>query len=88
METENPDCILMDIQMPEMDGIEATKHIREIQKFGEKSKVPIIALTAYTMPEDREKISAAGLDDYISKPVNMEYLLKSIARFAADEELK
>lgn len=81
LETENPDCILMDIQMPEMDGIEATKIIRDRNKFGEKSHIPIIALTAYTMPEDREKINSAGLDDYISKPVNMEYLLKSIAKF-------
>jgi len=81
LETENPDCILMDIQMPEMDGIEASKHIRNDEKFRDKSHIPIIALTAYTMPEDREKINDAGLDDYISKPVNMDYLLKSVARF-------
>jgi two-component system sensor histidine kinase EvgS len=81
LKTENPDCILMDIQMPEMDGIEASKNIRDKSQFGDKSSIPIIALTAYTMPEDREKISAAGLDDYISKPVNMDYLLKSISKF-------
>ncbi|PKL15318.1 MAG: hybrid sensor histidine kinase/response regulator, partial [Spirochaetae bacterium HGW-Spirochaetae-5] len=83
LELENPDCILMDIQMPEMDGIEATKNIRNDIKFMEKSNIPIIALTAYTMPEDREKIKAAGLDDYISKPVNMDYLLKSISKFVS-----
>lgn len=86
LETETPDCILMDIQMPEMDGIEATKYIRDKQKFGVKSLIPIIALTAYTMPEDREKICAAGLDDYISKPVNMDYLIKSISKFIPDCE--
>jgi len=85
LETETPDCILMDIQMPEMDGIEATKLIRDKQKYGKKSAIPIIALTAYTMPEDREKINAAGLDDYISKPVNMDYLIKSISRFVTNE---
>jgi two-component system sensor histidine kinase EvgS len=88
LEAENPDCILMDIQMPEMDGIEATKIIRDKQRFGEKSAIPIIALTAYTMPEDREKINAAGLDDYISKPVNMDYLIKSISKFVTDGDSK
>jgi len=88
LETENPDCILMDIQMPEMDGIEATKNIRTDSRFGEKSRIPIIALTAYTMPEDREKIKAAGLDDYISKPVNMDYLLKAISKFVTSNGLK
>jgi two-component system sensor histidine kinase EvgS len=83
LELENPDCILMDIQMPEMDGIEATKNIRNDIRFMEKSKIPIIALTAYTMPEDRDRIKAAGLDDYISKPVNMDYLLKSISKFVS-----
>jgi two-component system sensor histidine kinase EvgS len=83
LETENPDCILMDIQMPEMDGIEATKNIRNNVKFTNQSEIPIIALTAYTMPEDREKIQAAGLNDYISKPVNMDYLLKSISKFVS-----
>ncbi len=84
LETESPDCILMDIQMPEMDGIEATKNIRDRNKFGEKSVIPIIALTAYTMPEDRKKIAAAGLDDYISKPVNMDYLIKTISKFVSN----
>lgn len=81
LETENPHCILMDIQMPEMDGIETTKLLRDRKKYGNKSDIPVIALTAYTLPEDREKIKAAGLDDFISKPVNMDYLIKSITRF-------
>ncbi len=88
LDTEKPDCILMDIQMPEMDGIEATKNIRNRERYGDKSTTPIIALTAYTMPEDRKNISAAGLDDYISKPVNMDYLVKTISKFIANGNSK
>lgn len=84
LETENPDCILMDIQMPEMDGIETTKILRDREKYGDKSGIPVIALTAYTLPEDREKIKAAGLDDFISKPVNMDYLIKSITKLVVN----
>jgi len=88
LQTEEPDCILMDIQMPEMDGIEAARNIRDSGRFGDKSGIPIIALTAYTMPGDREKISAAGFNDYISKPVNMDYLIKSISKFVGTGETK
>ena len=88
LENENPDLILMDIQMPEMDGIEASKLIRDRERFGDKSDIPIIALTAYTMPEDREKIAAAGLNDYISKPINMDYLVKSISKLIDGEVSK
>jgi two-component system sensor histidine kinase EvgS len=84
LETENPDCILMDIQMPEMNGIETTKILRDREKYGDKSGIPVIALTAYTLPEDREKIKAAGLDDFISKPVNMDYLIKSITKLVVN----
>lgn len=67
------DCILMDIQMPVLDGIETTKHIRSSRlKFKD---IPIIALTAYAMNGDREKFLNAGMNDYISKPVNKDKLL-------------
>lgn len=72
---ENPDInvILMDIRMPEMGGLEATKHIRSLNR-----NVPIIAFTAYALSDDEAIALEFGCDDYISKPVRPEYLLKKI----------
>ena len=66
--------ILMDIQMPEMNGIDATKVIKKINK-----QIPIIAQTAYALDGDMEKFIKAGCDDYISKPVNNDILLRKIS---------
>ncbi|WP_051271353.1 PAS domain S-box protein [Fundidesulfovibrio putealis] len=76
------DLILMDIQMPVMDGVEAAKAIRAAGELGAKSAIPIIVMTAYTMTGDREKFLAAGMNDYIAKPVNRDELIKVIERVA------
>ncbi len=72
-----PALILMDIQMPGMDGLEATRHIRTYAQF---RHTPIIALTALTMPGDRERCLAAGMNEYLSKPVRLPELLQAIER--------
>jgi len=68
------DLILMDIQMPEMDGIEATKFIRADKSGDFNSKIPIVAVTAYAFAEDRERCYNAGMNDFISKPINYDKL--------------
>jgi len=72
------DLVIMDIQMPGMNGVAATRAIREGKAGQDKAKIPIIAMTAYSMSGDREKFLAVGMDDYISKPVNMVELHAAI----------
>lgn len=74
------DVILMDIQMPEMDGVTATKEIRAMS--GDIANIPIIALTANAMEGDREKYLAAGMNDYISKPIDRNTLLETVQAHA------
>lgn len=74
-QTTNPDLILMDIQMPELDGLEAIHQIRQIPAL---VNVPIIALTALAMEGDRDRCLAAGADDYLSKPVKLKVLTTRI----------
>ena len=70
----------MDIQMPKLDGYEATKRIRTFEAFESKPRVPIVAMTAYSMNGDREKFLQAGMNDYIPKPVGVDMLRRTIAR--------
>ena len=74
-EARDPDIILMDIQMPVMDGLEAIRRFRANPRF---MKTPIIALTALAMPGDRELCLEAGANEYVSKPVSLKTLVKTI----------
>jgi PAS domain S-box-containing protein len=70
------DLVLMDIEMTDIDGITATKRIRELSS--KESRIPIIAVTAHSSMKDREKCLAAGMDDYIAKPINIHFLKLTI----------
>jgi signal transduction histidine kinase/CheY-like chemotaxis protein/streptogramin lyase len=76
------DLILMDIQMPEMDGIEATRNIRALEQPG-GTRTPIIAMTAHAMGGDRERCLQAGMDDHVTKPINRANLAAAIYRHTA-----
>ena len=80
----NFDVILMDVQMPVMDGFEATQLIRAVEKES-GSRTPIVALTAHAMKGDRERCLEAGMDDYISKPINNKELTDALARIRAEK---
>ena len=73
---ECPDLIMMDMQLPNMSGLDVTRSLRRMPEF---HNVPIIALTAYAMKGDREKFLEAGCDTYLSKPVNTRELPEAIA---------
>ncbi len=76
-ESQDFDLILMDVQMPEIDGLEATATIRNKEKHTDR-RIPIVAMTAHAMKGDRERCLAAGMDEYISKPIRVKRLLETI----------
>ena len=78
LRSETPDLVLMDINLPEIDGYEVTKRFKQLPSM---AKVPVIAMTANVMKGDREKTLAAGCDGYISKPIDIDTLPEQIAIF-------
>jgi len=73
------DVVLMDVQMPVMDGLEATARLREVEAAEGRDRLPVIALTAHAMVGDRERCLEAGFDEYVSKPIDATVLLNAIA---------
>ncbi len=74
----HPDLIIMDIRLPEISGIDHTKALKADDALKD---IPVVAVTAFAMPADEEKIRAAGCDAYITKPINIPLLLETIAKF-------
>jgi CheY-like chemotaxis protein len=75
---EKPDLILMDIQLPDIDGLEVTQRIRASEA---DNKIPIVAVTSFAMAGDREKAFAAGCTGYIEKPINPEIFLDEVKKY-------
>jgi two-component system, cell cycle response regulator DivK len=82
--SEHPDLILMDIQLPEISGLDVT---RRLKSDGAIRDIPIIAVTAFAMKDDEEKILSAGCEAYISKPISIVPFLNTVRRFLGEEEL-
>jgi CheY-like chemotaxis protein len=78
------DLVLMDIMMPELDGVETTKHIRKMG--GEAAEVPIVAVTAHAMKGDREDYLTAGMDGYVSKPIRGRDLFGALEPYLSDDD--
>jgi signal transduction histidine kinase/DNA-binding response OmpR family regulator len=85
VEGERFDLVLMDVQMPELDGLEATRRIRLGEK-GAGRRIPIVAMTAHAMKGDKERCLEAGMDGYISKPIDPSDLYQTVERYADEKE--
>ena len=79
---EKPDLIIMDIQLPQIDGLETTRRIRASEA---DHRIPIVALTSYAMTGDREKALAAGCTGYIEKPINPETFMGEVEKYLKSE---
>jgi len=82
LESQNYDVVLMDVQMPELDGFETTRIIRDPASSVRNHEVPIIAMTAHAMKGDRERCLEAGMNDYVAKPVRFRELVEVISKYA------
>lgn len=82
---ERYDLIIMDVSMPEMDGLEATKAIRAYERETSFGRVPIIAATAHAMEEDKRRCREAGMDDYLAKPLRQDAMIAKIRKWVAEE---
>lgn len=82
--SEHPDLILMDIQLPEISGLDVTRRLKAEEALRD---IPIIAVTAFAMKDDEEKILAAGCEAYISKPISIVPFLNTVRRFLGEEEM-
>jgi two-component system cell cycle response regulator DivK len=79
--SKKPDLILMDVQMPKMDGLEAT---RILKADATTSNIPVLALTSYAMKGDKERILEAGCDGYIAKPIDIKEFLKLVTEYLSE----
>ncbi len=79
------DLVLMDVQMPDMDGVEATRIIRDPSSSVRRHDIPIIAMTAYAMKGDRERFLRVGMNDYVAKPVSIDELARVLSRYLGGE---
>ena len=86
LRAERFDLVLMDIQMPVMDGFEATRHIRASSDGGSPATIPIVAMTAHAMSGDREKSLAAGMDDHVTKPIDPATLLSVLVKWISPSD--
>ncbi len=76
---QKPDLVLMDIQLPDIDGITAFHRLREDPRT---RHIPVIAVSASVMPDEQQHITASGFDEYVSKPINVNAFLETVGRFA------
>jgi CheY-like chemotaxis protein len=79
------DLVLMDIQMPEMDGMETTKQLKDLNII---DLPPIIAMTAYAMKEDRDRFLSVGMDDYLAKPIRAQSLIEMVIQWVTGKKTK